>query len=127
MTEKITYIAFDDTEFEDEDECIAYENQLIFNKSSIELWNRYGSPITEFSPNTFEDVCFILIKNEADEEFLRDNFPYSIEWDDSEFYFLSENECCYISLKYYKNKYLEQNYLTALEINRKRGIKGAED
>lgn len=122
MTEKITYIAFDDTEFEDEDECIAYENQLIFNKNSVELWDRYGVPITEFSSNTFENVCFILVKNEADEEFLTDNFPYSIEWDDSKFYFLSENKCGYISLKYYKNNYLEQNYLTALEIIEKKGL-----
>lgn len=127
MTEKTIYVAFDNTEFEDEDECIEYENQLLFNKTSIELWDKWGDSITDFSSNTFGEVCFIHIKNEDDKEFMIDNFPYVVKWDDDNFYFMSKNEQCFVSLAYYKNKYLEQCYLTALGIEeKKRGYKGVD-
>lgn len=120
MREKITYIAADDTEFDDVKECEEYENQLIFNKTTIKLWDKEGNPITEFSSNTVGNVCFIRVTNEDDREFLRYNFPCSIEWDDSNFYFMSELESTFISPTYYKNKHLEKNYLTALEIEERK-------
>lgn len=120
MREKITYIAADDTEFDDVKECEEYENQLIFNKTTIKLWDKGGNPITEFSSNTVGNVCFIRVTNEDDREFLRYNFPCSIEWDDSNFYFMSELELTFISPVYYKNKHLEKNYLTALEIEERK-------
>ena len=53
MKEATIYTAIDGAEFRSKDECLNHENQLIFEKSSIRLWNKYGEPITEFSA----DVC----------------------------------------------------------------------
>ena len=59
MKEMTIYTAVDGAEFRSKDECLNHENQLIFEKSSVRLWDKYGKPITEFSTDTFDKVYFI--------------------------------------------------------------------
>lgn len=126
MIEKTTYIAFDGTEFENKKECMKYENQLISEGKSIILWNIYGDKIIDLSPDIFDDVCydicFIYVGSEEDKKFLSDNLPFTIEWDNDNFYFLSSNEQDFISISRYQQKYIEERYETALELKESVGL-----
>lgn len=119
MIEKTTYIAFDGTEFENKKECMKYENQLISEGKSIILWNIYGDKIIDLSPDIFDDICydicFIYVGSEEDKKFLSDNLPFTIEWDNDNFYFLSSNEQDFVSISRYQQKYIEERYETASE------------
>lgn len=126
MIEKTTYIAFDGTEFENKKECMKYENQLISEGKSIILWNIYGDKIIDLSPDIFDDICydicFIYVGSEEDKKFLSDNLPFTIEWDNDNFYFLSSNEQDFISISRYQQKYIEERYETALELKESVGL-----
>lgn len=126
MIEKTTYVAFDGTEFENKKECMKYENQLISEKKSIILWNIYGDKIIDLSPDIFDDICydicFIYVGSEEDKKFLSDNLPFTIEWDNDNFYFLSSNEQDFISISRYQQKYIEERYETALELKESVGL-----
>lgn len=126
MIEKTTYIAFDGTEFENKKECMKYENQLISEGKSIILWNIYGDKIIDLSPDIFDDICydicFIYVGSEEDKKFLSDNLPFTIEWDNDNFYFLSSNEQDFVSISRYQQKYIEERYETALELKESVGL-----
>ena len=48
MVEKMIYVAFDGTEFRDEEECDKYENNFLKN-STIECWDYHGLKIYNLS------------------------------------------------------------------------------
>ena len=64
MTKKITYIAFDGSEFADEDECIDYENELNFRafKDHVFLFDDERK-LMPFSLANFE-ACFYVSIND---------------------------------------------------------------
>lgn len=66
MTEKITYIAFDGTEFTDEDECFEYETELNFGtfKGHVFLFNSVRQPMP-FSLANFEACLYVSINDDS--------------------------------------------------------------
>lgn len=65
MIEKITYIAFDGSEFADEDECIDYENELNFRafKDHVFLFDDERKPMP-FSLANFEACFYVTISDD---------------------------------------------------------------
>ena len=65
MTEYTTYIAFDGEEFDDEDDCLAYERQLKADtyKNKIFFFNEKGKPVP-LDVEDLDDVYFVNIKTE---------------------------------------------------------------
>lgn len=65
MIEKITYIAYDGTEFANEDECLEYEDEKYFAefKDHVHLFDGERCPMP-FSYGNFEDCFYILIDDE---------------------------------------------------------------
>lgn len=122
MIKKTIYVAFDGTEFENGDECKMYEKQSDFDERCIFLWDEYGNEIENFSPDIFDDICFIYVGGEEDRTFLNHNFPYSIEWDIGKFYFMSKKEQGFISTSYYQKKYIEGRYDDAMMIKESEGL-----
>ena len=66
MIERITYIADDGTEFDDEDECLAYEAELNFGafKDHVFLFNSVRSPLS-FSLDNFEASYYVVINDDS--------------------------------------------------------------
>lgn len=122
MIKKTIYYADDGTEFENGDDYIMYEKQFDFNERCIFLWDEYGNEIENFSPNTFDNICFIYVGSEEDRTFLNHNFPYKIEWDIGNFYFMSKKEQGFISTSYYQKKYIEGRYEDAMMIKESEGL-----
>lgn len=123
MKETTIYTAVDGAEFRSKDECLNHENQLIFEKSSIRLWDKYGKPITEFSADTFDKVYFIYVGNDNDMVLLVDNLPYPIEADKNDgFYFLCMRAQSFVSTSFYKETFIEDRYLMSLEIKDREGL-----
>ena len=71
MKKKITYIAFDDTEFNSKEECEAYENSMAKANDYIHLYDRYGKRI-EWNPNDYDSMWnhlyYIVIEPHKEEE-----------------------------------------------------------
>ena len=65
MIEKIIYVAFDGTEFRDEEECDKYENIFLKN-STIECWDYRGLKIYNLSKDFIKDISVIRLNNEED-------------------------------------------------------------
>ncbi len=65
MTEKITYIAFDGSEFANEDECLEYEAELNFGafKDHVFLFDDKRR-LMPFSLDNFEACSYISINND---------------------------------------------------------------
>ena len=65
MIEKITYIAFDGSEFADEDECLEYEAELNFRafKDHVFLFNSVRQPMP-FSLANFEACYYVTINDD---------------------------------------------------------------
>lgn len=65
MTEKITYIAFDGSEFANEDECIDYETELNFRafKDHVFLFDSVRKPLP-FSLANFEKCAYVSINDD---------------------------------------------------------------
>lgn len=123
MKETTIYTAVDGAEFRGKDECLNHENQLIFEKSSIRLWDKYGKPITEFSADTFDKVYFIYVGNDNDMVLLVDNLHYPIEVDkNDDFYFLCMRTQSFVSTSFYKETFIEDRYMMSLEI-KDRGLR----
>lgn len=123
MRETTIYVAADDTKFESKDECLRHENQLIFEKSSIRLWDKHGVPITEFSSDTFDKVNFIYVENDNDIALLVDNLPYPIEVDkNDDFYFICLRTQSFVSPSFYKETFIENRYMMSLEIKDREGL-----
>lgn len=75
MEKVITYVAFDGTQFDDEDECVEYE----FLESAKEytdgftLYNEAREPIKiSFNENALDETSFVIIKEERVIPFLDD-------------------------------------------------------
>ena len=71
MEMKVTYIACDGTEFEDREECLAYEGSLSKMSEYIQLFDREYNPI-EWNPENYERMWnytyFIVIEPHREEE-----------------------------------------------------------
>ena len=71
MEMKVTYIANDGTEFENREECLAYEKSFSEMSDFIQLYNRDGKPI-EWNPNNYDDMWnrlyYIIIEPHREEE-----------------------------------------------------------
>lgn len=65
MIEKITYIAFDGSEFANEDECIDYETELNFGafKGRVFLFDSERKPMP-FSVANFEACFYVTISDD---------------------------------------------------------------
>lgn len=123
MKETTIYTSVDGAEFRSKGECLNHENQLIFEKSSIRLWDKHGEPITEFSADTFDKVYFIYVGNDNDMVLLVDNLPYPIEADKNDgFYFLCMRAQSFVSTSFYKETFIEDRYLMSLEIKDREGL-----
>lgn len=123
MKETTIYTAVDGAEFRSKDECLNHENRLIFEKSSICLWDKYGEPITKISADTFDKVYFIYVGNDDDMVLLVDNLPYPIEADKNDgFYFLCMRAQSFVSTSFYKEMFIEDRYLMSLEIKDREGL-----
>lgn len=84
MTEKITYVAIDGREFENERECVDYENSLKLNnlcKSTIFLNQDFK--IMNTNRLIPAEVFYIYVNNDDDKEFI-DNF-FASDWCSSPF------------------------------------------
>lgn len=71
MKMKVTYIANDGTEFENREECLAYEKSFSEMSDFIQLYDRDGKPI-EWNPNNYDDMWnhlyYIIIEPHREEE-----------------------------------------------------------
>lgn len=71
MEVKTTYIANDGTEFEDREECLAYETSLTSECNFIQLYDHDGEPI-KWNPDNYDDMWnrlyFIVIEPHREEE-----------------------------------------------------------
>lgn len=67
MVEKMIYVAFDGTEFRDEEECDKYENIFLKN-STIECWDYYGKKIDDLSKDCISSISVIRLNNEEDKK-----------------------------------------------------------
>lgn len=71
MEIKTTYIANDGTEFEDREECLAYETSLTSECNFIQLYDHDGELI-EWNPNNYDDMWnrlyYIIIEPHREEE-----------------------------------------------------------
>ena len=71
MEMKVTYIANDGTEFENMEECLAYEKSFSEMSDFIQLYDRDGKPI-EWNPNNYDDMWnhlyYIIIEPHREEE-----------------------------------------------------------
>lgn len=75
MTEKITYVAIDGREFEDERECVDYENSLRMNnlcKSTLFLDQHFN--IMNADKLIPEQVFYIYVNNDDDKKFIENFF-----------------------------------------------------
>lgn len=103
MTEKTTYIAFDGKEFEDENECEAYENKKVHTlydknlfvyddeENKIDIYNEYSTYydskfIVCKTKEAFDYVNEILKQHGSgiDSYIIPDSFPASFIYDDWE-------------------------------------------
>lgn len=75
MEKVITYVAFDGTQFDDEDDCVEYEfleNAKEYT-DGFTLYNEAREPIKiSFNGNALDKTCFIIIKEERAIPFLDD-------------------------------------------------------
>ena len=67
MIEKMIYVAFDGTEFRDEEECDKYENIFLKN-STIECWNYRGEKIDNVSKDCISSIYIIRLNSEEDKK-----------------------------------------------------------
>lgn len=71
MKKKITYIAFDDTEFDSKEECEVYESSMAKMNDYIHLYDRYGKQI-EWNPSDYDSMWnhlyYIVIEPHKEEE-----------------------------------------------------------
>ena len=91
MTEKITYVAIDGREFEDEQECINYEKSLKLNnlcRSTTFLDKEFQ--IIDIKILDSEQVFYIYVNNDDDKKFINDFFtndwcssPFSTDYGQS--------------------------------------------
>jgi hypothetical protein len=75
MEKIITYVAFDGTQFDDEDECVEYEfleNAKEYT-DGFTLYNEAREPIkVSFNADALDKICFIIIKEARVIPFLDD-------------------------------------------------------
>ena len=84
MTEKITYVAIDGREFEDEQECIDYEKSLKLNnlcRSTTFLNEEFQ--IMDIKTLDPQQVFYIYVNNDDDKNFINEYF--NNEWCSSPF------------------------------------------
>ena len=84
MTEKITYVAIDGREFEDEQECIDYEKSLKLNnlcRSTTFLDEEFQ--IMDIKTLDPQQVYYIYVNNDDDKKFINDFFTEN--WSSSPF------------------------------------------
>ena len=84
MTEKITYVAIDGREFEDEQECIDYEKSLKLNnlcRSTTFLNEEFQ--IMDIKTLDPQQVFYIYVNNNDDKNFINEYF--NNEWCSSPF------------------------------------------
>ena len=67
MIEKIIYVAFDGTEFRDEEECDKYENNFLKN-STIECWDYQGVKIDNLLETNVNLIYIIKLNSEEDKK-----------------------------------------------------------
>ena len=67
MIEKIIYVAFDGTEFRDEEECDKYESIFLKN-STIECWDYRGLKISNLSKDCMSSISVIRLNSEEDKK-----------------------------------------------------------
>lgn len=94
MTTKIIYIANDGTEFDNEEECYAYEHQFddIIN-SDVKFWDLQRRPLDKSDiENCLETCCVMYIPNQEIAKIVNGTFkyfgietPWSDEISDSDF------------------------------------------
>lgn len=89
MTEKIIYVAIDGAEFDNEKECVEYENSLRMNSlSKTTLFLNEQFEIMNIQTLDPEQVFYIYVDNDDDKKFIDEYFTNN--WCSSPF---SEN-CC---------------------------------
>lgn len=71
MELKVTYIAKDGTEFEDREECLAYEETLSQMSEYVQLFNRDFSPV-EWNPENYDSmwnaIYYVIIEPHREAE-----------------------------------------------------------
>ena len=109
---EIIYRADDGTTFENKDECEKYENHFNIIISEIHL---YDENLKEFSMNNFyweEKVRFFKCDTEESFDFLLEEFPYTIIYDEN-----SEKTQIFFEEKKYNTYMTTKNYEKSLDTN----------
>lgn len=85
MTIIKTYVAFDDTEFNDEESCLAYEKAVMKSTEAVVFLDGTRSRITEFGEYSSRSMYMLVKKAEEAKDLFRwlDEY-YGFEWPNDE-------------------------------------------
>lgn len=112
MIKKIIYVAFDGTEFRDEEECDKYENIFLKN-STLECWDYQGVKIDDISESNINDIYVIRLNSEEDKtafNILFENCDISCPEKLNTFYmWRGEYYCKFMTSEEYE-EYIEPSY-----------------
>lgn len=85
MTITKTYVAFDDTEFDNEDDCLAYEKAVMKSAEAVVFLDGTKQRITEFGDYSCHSMYMLIKKaGEAEELFRWLDEYYGFEWPNDE-------------------------------------------
>lgn len=122
MKEKITYVADDGAEFNDEERCRNYESQMCqqnTTKINVRTWNKNGREFERNVKLNFNDVYFFKCKTPEDFDRLYYLLSTDVVYDEDEktdlLFYVGYPRCAFMTVRSYESS-LDSAYIKAKKL-----------